>query len=81
MNLAAAARAATPTLLLRISIAVAVVTILMKTAAWLLTDSVGGIDGLHRLGITPTRVAAKLPEILGHVDDRQTRYDRYRAAR
>lgn len=47
----------------------------------LLTDSVGGIDGLHRLGITPTRVAAKLPEILGHVDDRQTRYDRYRAAR
>ena len=41
MNLAAAARAATPTLLLRISIAVAVVTILMKTAAWLLTDSVG----------------------------------------
>ena len=41
MNLAAAARAATPTLLLRISIAVAVVTILLKTAAWLLTDSVG----------------------------------------
>ena len=47
----------------------------------LLTDSVGGIDGLHRLGITPTRVAAILPEILGHVDDRQTRYARYRAAR
>ncbi len=41
MNLADAAKAATPTLLLRISIAVAVVTILMKTAAWLLTDSVG----------------------------------------
>ena len=47
----------------------------------LLTDSVGGIDGLHRLGITPTRVAARLPEILGHVDDRQARYGRYRAAR
>ncbi len=47
----------------------------------LLTDSVGGIDGLHRLGITPTHVAAKLPEILGHTDDRQTRYDRYRAKR
>lgn len=45
------------------------------------TDSVGGIDGLHRLGITPTRVATKLPEILGHVDDRQARYARYRAAR
>lgn len=45
------------------------------------TDSVGGVDGLHRLGIEPTRVSAKLPEILGHVDDRQTRYDRYRAAR
>ncbi|MFY2763078.1 complex I NDUFA9 subunit family protein [Arenimonas sp. MALMAid1274] len=47
----------------------------------LLNDSVGGIDGLHRLDIVPTRVSAKLPEILGHVDDRQTRYDRYRAAR
>lgn len=47
----------------------------------LATDSVGGIDGLHRLGIVPTRVAAKLPEILGHEDDRQTRYARYRAAR
>ncbi|HEX4852904.1 complex I NDUFA9 subunit family protein [Arenimonas sp.] len=47
----------------------------------LATDSVGGIDGLHRLGIVPTRVGAKLPEILGHFDDRQTRYARYRAAR
>lgn len=45
------------------------------------TDSVGGIDGLHRLGITPTRVATRLPEILGHVADRQARYARYRAAR
>lgn len=47
----------------------------------LLTDSVGGIDGLHRLDITPTRVSAILPEILGHLDDRQTRYARYRSAR
>lgn len=47
----------------------------------LLSDSVGGIDGLHRLGITPTPVSAKLPEIVGHDDDRQTRYARYRAAR
>jgi uncharacterized protein YbjT (DUF2867 family) len=45
------------------------------------TDSVGGIDGLHRLGIVPTRVAAKLPDILGHVDGRQARNARYRAAR
>lgn len=47
----------------------------------LLTDSVGGIDGLHRLGIAPTRVGAILPEILGSVDDRESRYARYRAAR
>jgi len=46
----------------------------------LLTDSVGGIDGLHRLGITATPVSAILPDILGHADDRQTRYDRYRAS-
>jgi NADH dehydrogenase len=46
----------------------------------LLTDSVGGIDGLHRLGIEPTTVAAILPEILGHDDDRQARLDRYRAS-
>ena len=45
------------------------------------TDSVGGIDGLHRLGITPVRVAERLPEILGHHDDKQTRLARYRAAR
>jgi len=45
----------------------------------LLTDSVGGIDGLHRLGITATPVSAILPDILGHADDRQMRYDRYRA--
>jgi len=47
----------------------------------LLTDSVGGIDGLHRLGIVPTPVSAVLPDILGHADDRQTRLDAYRAAR
>ena len=45
----------------------------------LLTDSVGGIDGLHRLGIVPTPVSAILPDILGHADDRQTRLDAYRA--
>ena len=40
-----------------------------------------GQQGLHRLGITPTPVSAKLPDILGHVDERQARYARYRAAR
>jgi len=45
----------------------------------LMTDSVGGIDGLHRLGITPTRMSAILPDILGHGEDRQARLDRYRA--
>ncbi len=44
----------------------------------LLTDSVGGIDGLHRLGIAPTRIAAMLPDILGHADAKQARLDRYR---
>jgi len=47
----------------------------------LLLDSVGGIDGLHRLGILPTRVAEVLPDILGHGEDRQARLDRYRAMR
>jgi cation diffusion facilitator family transporter len=41
MDLTAAARNATPSLLLRISIGVAVATILMKTVAWLITSSVG----------------------------------------
>jgi NADH dehydrogenase len=43
------------------------------------TDSVGGIDGLHRLGIAPTPMSAILPDILGHGEDRQARLDRYRA--
>lgn len=41
MNLRSAAKAATPTLLLRLSIVVAIVTIGIKTAAWWITDSVG----------------------------------------
>ena len=43
------------------------------------TDSVGGIDGLHRLGIVPTRVRDVLPDILGHGEDRQSRLTRFRA--
>jgi uncharacterized protein YbjT (DUF2867 family) len=45
----------------------------------LLTDAVGGIDGLHRLGIVATKMEAILPDILGHSEDRQARLDRYRA--
>ena len=41
MNLRAAASQVSPTLLLRVSIAVAVVTIALKTLAWWITDSVG----------------------------------------
>ena len=47
----------------------------------LLTDAVGGIDGLHRLGIAPTRVSRSLPSLLGHAGDRQSRFSRYRAMR
>jgi uncharacterized protein YbjT (DUF2867 family) len=47
----------------------------------LLTDSVGGVDGLYRLNIRPTCVNEILPDILGHSDDRQARYDRNRADR
>jgi uncharacterized protein YbjT (DUF2867 family) len=43
------------------------------------TDSVGGIDGLHRLGIHATRVGSVLPDILGHADDKQARLSRLRA--
>jgi NADH dehydrogenase len=45
----------------------------------LLVDSVGGIDGLHRLGIEPTPVSAILPDILGYANDKQTQLARYRA--
>ena len=41
MTLRSAAQAASPTLLLRLSIAVAIGTIALKTAAWWITDSVG----------------------------------------
>ena len=44
-------------------------------------NSVGGIDGLHRLGIAATQVSQVLPDILGHGDDKQTRMGRYRAMR
>ena len=41
MDLRSAAQAASPTLLLRLSIVVAIVTIALKSAAWWITDSVG----------------------------------------
>ena len=41
MDLRSAARAASPTLLLRVSIVVAIATIALKTTAWWITDSVG----------------------------------------
>jgi uncharacterized protein YbjT (DUF2867 family) len=47
----------------------------------LLTDSVGGIDGLYRLNIKPTLISQILPDILGGSHDRQSRYDRNRADR
>jgi uncharacterized protein YbjT (DUF2867 family) len=47
----------------------------------LLTDSVGGVDGLYRLNIKPVLVSQMLPSIIGHRDDRQSRYDRNRAYR
>jgi NADH dehydrogenase len=43
-------------------------------------DSVGGIDGLHRLGIWPTPVSAQLGRILGG-GDRLRRNARFRAMR
>lgn len=42
-------------------------------------DSVGGVDGLHRLGITPTRIGQQLATILGSPAEKQPRYDRYRS--
>lgn len=41
-------------------------------------DSVGAIDGLHRLGITPTRIGPQLAAILGSAAVKQPRYARYR---
>jgi uncharacterized protein YbjT (DUF2867 family) len=46
----------------------------------LLMDSVGGIDGLYRLGIPRTPVDAVMPALLGP-GGRQGRLDRYRRAR
>jgi NADH dehydrogenase len=43
------------------------------------TDSVGGIDGLHRLGIEPVALSARIEGLLGRIDSRQKRLDRYRA--
>jgi uncharacterized protein YbjT (DUF2867 family) len=43
------------------------------------TDSVGGIDGLYRLKIDKTPVAAVIPQILFPLG-KQSRLDRYRAA-
>lgn len=42
------------------------------------TDSVGAVDGLHQLGIEPTRIGQQLPLILGSPREKQSRYDRYR---
>ena len=42
------------------------------------TDSVGAIDGLHRLGIEPTRIGQQLASILGSAAEKQPRYARYR---
>jgi NADH dehydrogenase len=43
-------------------------------------DSVGAIDGLHQLGIEPTRIGQQLATILGSPAQKQPRYDRYRGA-
>ena len=44
-------------------------------------DAVGGIDGLHRLGIRSTPVSERLAEVLGGGDDRLSRNARFRAMR
>jgi uncharacterized protein YbjT (DUF2867 family) len=46
----------------------------------LLNDSVGGIDGLYRLGIEKTPIDAIVPPLL-HPAGKQERLDRYRAGR
>lgn len=43
-------------------------------------DSVGGIDGLHRLGIEPTPISAVVPALLGP-DPQQRRLDCFRRSR
>lgn len=43
-------------------------------------DSVGGIDGLHRLGIEATPISAVIPALLGP-DPQQRRLDRFRRSR
>jgi NADH dehydrogenase len=43
-------------------------------------DSVGAIDGLHQLGIEPTRIGQQLATILGSPAEKQPRYDRYRGS-
>lgn len=42
------------------------------------TDSVGGIDGLHRLGIEPVALSARIEGLLGRSDTLQKRLNRYR---
>lgn len=42
------------------------------------TDSVGGIDGLHRLGIEPVALSARMQGLLGRSDTLQKRLNRYR---
>lgn len=44
----------------------------------LATDSVGGIDGLHRLGIEPVALSARMQGLLGRSDTLQKRLNRYR---
>ena len=46
----------------------------------LMTDSVGGVDGLYQLGIEKTPIDAVVPALL-HPSGRQERLDRYRAGR
>ncbi|MBS7458041.1 complex I NDUFA9 subunit family protein [Coralloluteibacterium stylophorae] len=41
-------------------------------------DSVGGVDGLHRLGIEATPIDAVLPRLFEGVDSRNERLQRYR---
>jgi hypothetical protein len=40
---------------------------------------IDAIDGLHQLGIEPTRIGQQLATILGSPAEKQPRYDRYRS--